>query len=213
MTTPAKTVRVTTVTVSAIYAGALYVAGLRLNQDVKHVLAYLPTLGGFAVVGFDKWFWKASILRRVLPRPRVDGLWKTTLKPSPDSHIPAGGNRGPIPAYVVIEQSYWSIHVCLFTGESKSSSKAASFTQSPDSQQQTLMFTYTNQPKQEHLARSPRHIGACELDIAKAAPTSMSGLYFTERLTRGDMELSLVDRSIRHASFQEADQHTQKTSP
>lgn len=41
------------------------------------------------------------------------------LVPSPESHIPEGGNRGQITTYMTIEQNFGSLHATLRTKESE----------------------------------------------------------------------------------------------
>jgi hypothetical protein len=194
MSAPVKTARWTATAVSAVYAGVLFLSGIRLQGEVKQGLAYLPALLGLLVVALDKWLWKLPPVHRFLSRPRIDGLWATTLRPTPESQIPVGGNRGPINAYVVIEQSLWSSHISLYTSESASRSLASTIREHKDSAHSTLTFSYENTPQQQHRSRSPRHVGACELSIGTKAPLSLSGYYFTDRFTKGDMELTLLSR-------------------
>jgi hypothetical protein len=106
MQNPSKVVRLVAALVSAAYAVAIYASGVHLQNDFKHALAYLPTILGLGVVAFDLWLWKISGIHRFTGRPRIDGAWVATLLPHPDSHIPPGGNRGPIDAAVIIEQTY-----------------------------------------------------------------------------------------------------------
>ncbi len=92
-------------------------------------------------------------------RTRIDGLWRVELVPTDESHIPAGGNRGPIPGFLVISQSYWSVYVRQFTVESASRSRAF-FWEHPDgAEAETLTFVYENVPQQQYQHRSQRHLG------------------------------------------------------
>jgi hypothetical protein len=212
MTHPARIVRWTTVAVGLVYGAALYFSGLKLDADLKHILAYLPAILSLAVVAFDRWIWKWPLICHFHNRPLVHGLWRTELRPDKDSHIPEGGNWGPISGYLVVEQSYWSIALTQFTAESASYSKASSFLKHKDSDKQMLVYVYDNQPKRAHLSRSARHIGGCELEVASGSPTTMSGSYFTDRFTAGGMELRLVDRTTNYVDFSQADAHGQQSA-
>jgi len=125
MTTPAQSVRWGAATASTLYGVLLYLLGLKPEQDLKYAFAYVPALLGYLVLVFDKWAWRWPGIHHLTGRPRLDGTWRTTLTPSPESHIPAGGNRGPIRAYLTIEQSYWTLHATLRTAESASRSSNA----------------------------------------------------------------------------------------
>lgn len=181
--------------VSALWAVALYVSGFHLATDLRHALAYLPSAAGLLVVGFDLWFWKAPLIRKVSGRPRIYGTWAATLQPSKDSHIPEGGNKGPITAAVVIEQTFFTTAIRQYTEESSSKSDTSTITADRDARQgKTLYFTYSNIVTPEHAPRSPAHHGAALLDVVGDAPASLSGMYWTARLTTGSMSLTLVDR-------------------
>lgn len=203
----AKVVRFTVLATGLVYTVVLYISNIQLDTPTKRAIAYLPTIASLMVVGYEKWLWKLPLIRKTHTRPRLDGLWRATIEPDPDSHIPDGGNTGPIEAYVVIEQSLWSTAICLYTEESESHSMAASFVKRHDSSQQTLSFTYDNEPRRRHTNRSPRHIGACELYPSNGTPNSMRGKYYTDRFTAGEISLSLIDRSTNFSDFASAKSH------
>lgn len=209
---PSLTVRRTAIGVSAAYALVLYLTGIHLQDGLRQALTYLPTVAALAVVAFDKWVWKWSVIGRLHDRPRVEGLWRCQLTPDKQSHIPQGGNWGPIESYVVIEQTFWSVSVVQHTDQSSSYSKATAFTSRPGSQLQSLIVAYNNEPNREHIQRSVKHSGACEYRAGKH-PTTMSGPYFTDRFTAGDMELRLIDRSTHHADFATAKAHAGRMTP
>ena len=199
--------RVTVVAVGAAYAGATKISGVSLDSTTKQVVALLPVLAIGALVVWDLWLWRAPGLHRLTGRPRIDGLWSATLEPTSESHIPTGGNRGPIPAYLVITQSYWSLAVRLYTAESTSDSRAFFWARRPGASWETVAFVYENTPQQKHQHRSPRHLGTCQLDPTDSSPRQMIGTYFTDRYTKGDMSLIRVDRTRGHASFAAARDH------
>lgn len=195
MTSPARTVRITVSAVSAIYAIVLYVSGIRLQHDARQLLAYLPSVFGILVVIFDSWAWKWPAIHNLTGRPRLDGTWITSLRPHQDSHIPKDGDRGPIQAAVIIDQTYWSLGVTLLSQQSTSYSTAASLRRHGDSRdRRTLTYTYANEPAQEHRPRSQPHAGATQLQVSGRRPTQITGTYWTDRLTVGDLDLRLLDR-------------------
>ncbi|WP_456316488.1 Cap15 family cyclic dinucleotide receptor domain-containing protein [Streptomyces luteolus] len=156
---------------------------------------------GLAVVVFDRWMWRWPGIHRLVGRPRLDGTWHVELRPHPDSRIPRGGNRGPIHAYMLIEQTYWSLHAVLMTAESSSSSRTAAVRGNQGSQRHVLEFVYGNEPRLEHQPRSRSHTGTCLLTITERIPQTLSGRYWTDRLTMGDMDLTYLDRATTYASF------------
>jgi SMODS-associating 2TM, beta-strand rich effector domain len=213
--TPIKnSVRVTAVVVNAVYSAVLFLSGVELDSLTKKILALLPAALAAVVVVFDKWAWKWPRVRDWHHTPRVEGLWLASLTPHADSHIPEGGNRGPIEAYVVIEQTFWTISIAQFTAESASYSRTATFLRHGQSAQRTLSYLYDNDPRQEHRPRSPRHVGACELRTPRGCPSSLEGSYFTDRYTQGEMTLTLIDRTTNYVDFKAAKTHADsRTQP
>ena len=104
MSDPSRPVRYAVTAAGTIYAVALYASGFRFDTSIRQVLAYLPAAAALAIVAFDLWDWKWPGVHRLVQRPRIDGTWLTTLTPHPDSHIPEGGNRGPIDAAVLMSR-------------------------------------------------------------------------------------------------------------
>lgn len=210
---PTRLVRYAVVGVSLVYTAVLYLAGLRLDTQYKQVLALLPLVAALVITAWDLFLWRVPGLDRLTRRPRLQGLWRAELHPTAESCIPEGGNRGPILAYLVITQTYWSIAVRQYTGESKSDSRASFWQRSPDAAVETLAFLYENNPEQRHQARSPRHLGSCTLDSTSRAPQELVGVYFTDRYTKGDMTMTLIDRSTGHPSFSAAQSYQPRTCP
>ncbi|KRB80091.1 hypothetical protein ASE01_00870 [Nocardioides sp. Root190] len=209
MTTIKNSVRITALAISAIYTGVLFLSEVELDTWAKRIIAALPTIAAFAVVAYDRWLWKLGPALQLHQTPHLGGLWKATLTPHQDSHIPEGGNRGPIDAFVVVEQTFWSVSVALFTVESKSYSRTSTFIKHGESSQRSLSFLYDNEPRIEHRVRSPRHVGACEISTPRGEPTRLQGYYFTDRLTKGELVLEFVDRTSNHSDFASAQAHCQ----
>ena len=64
-----------------------------------------------------------------------------------------------------------------------------------ESKEQTLLtYTYRNEPRAEHRPRSAPHRGACEFTVVGRLPKYITGTYWTDRFTVGDMDLTYVDR-------------------
>jgi hypothetical protein len=195
MSNPARTVRFAVTGSSAAYALTLYAADVQLDTTTKQVLAYLPAVAALIVLAFDLWLWKWPLIHKAVSRPRIDGTWLSTLTPSEDSHIPPGGNRGPITTAVMIDQTYWSVSATLLSPESRSYSTSAAIRRNGGSRSQAVLaYTYQNEPAQEHRPRSQPHLGASEFHISGRQPEEISGTYWTARLTAGDMHMRLLNR-------------------
>ncbi|MGY4684451.1 Cap15 family cyclic dinucleotide receptor domain-containing protein [Micromonospora aurantiaca (nom. illeg.)] len=165
-------------------------------------LTYLPTFLIIGVVAFDLWVWKWPGVARIANHPRIGGTWRARLQPHPDSHIPRNGNRGPIEAAMIIEQTYWTLAIRLLTSESASISTSATLRPEGDSKEQRILtFTYRNAPRYEYRPRSQPHGGAVNLTITGRAPNRLVGNYWTDRFTMGDIELELLERRTDYPTF------------
>ncbi|RPE84870.1 hypothetical protein EDF28_0812 [Curtobacterium sp. PhB137] len=185
------------VTVSAIWAAVLFLTGLDLDYDLRRLLAYVPSLVGFAVVVFDLWLWKIPGVSKITGRPRIYGTWQAKLTPNANSRIPERGNWGPIIGAMVIEQTFWTMSIRFHTDQSSSSSTTAALAADSESKQsRSLYFTYANKARQEHNERSYPHHGTTLLQVTGLDPQILEGSYWTDRLTAGDITLTLVDRRV-----------------
>ena len=202
---PANTVRLTATLVGLAYAVLLYLSGLHLQDGWRKAVSYLPTLATLLLALWDIWAWHLPGVQRLSKRPWLAGTWRATLSPTSDSHIPTGGNRGPIKAYVVIKQSFWFTTVRQYTSESRSESIASVWAESGG--EYRLTFTYANRPKQQLESRSRAHLGTSSLDVVGLRPTTMAGEYFTDRYTKGDMALTFVDRKTCLGDFASLQAH------
>ncbi len=206
---PAGVTRIVTLLVSGIYSIVLWASGIQLPGLARFIVSILPTVVAALLVVWDLEFWRVPGVQRLTRRPDLRGLWHVTLTPHPDSAIPAGGNRGPIEAFMEVSQSYWSIHLRLYSEESSSKSTAASWLPTFENGVDGLTFTYLNTPETAVSHRSPRSAGACNLDTTSLKPQEIEGRYFTDRLTKGDMRLTFIDRKMGYPSFAAAKKHSE----
>jgi hypothetical protein len=204
---PGRVIRITATLVSVAYAVVLAVSGIHLQTAAKQVVAYIPTAIGLGLVLFDKVAWRWPGIHMFSGRPRIDGTWRGTLIPNPESKIPGGGNRGPIDAAVLVTQTYWTLHVTLMTAESSSDSTVATIRRVGESRSRSrLTYAYLNEPRQEHRPRSNPHGGATTLDRTGRLPDQMTGAYWTDRLTAGDMTLTRLTRDTGFNTLKEVNE-------
>lgn len=201
---PAILARTITLIVSGIYSAFLFIVGFDLPSWWRLVVSFLPTIAVLGIVAWDLWIWRWPGVQQLTRHPDLRGLWQVSLTPHRDSAIPEGGNRGPITAFLEIKQTFWAVHIRLYTDQSSSKSTATSWLPTYESSVDNLTFTYDNTPKTSESPRSMRSSGACNLSPTSLHPTEMEGMYFTDRFTKGDMTLSFIDRSSGHATFRAA---------
>jgi hypothetical protein len=80
-----------------------------------------------------------------------------------------------------------------------------------DGSDRALTYTYANRPQQKLEHRSRPHIGTAALDVVGLRPSIITGEYFTDRYTKGDMTLRLIDRTTGYPDFASAQQHGRST--
>lgn len=185
------------IAVSAVWAAVLFLTGLDLDDGVRRLMVYLPSLIGLLVVAFDLWLWKIPGISKMTGRPLIYGTWQATLTPNPESRIPDGGNWGPITGAMVIEQTFWTTAVRLHTEQSSSASTTAQIVSANASKQsKNLFFTYANRARQEHNQRSFAHHGTTLLHVTGIKPHTLEGSYWTDRLTAGDIVLRFINKKV-----------------
>ena len=193
--------RYATVVVSAIYSSILYFTHADLVLPVRLFLSILPVLVIGGLLAYDKWLWKLPVIATWHTRPVLIGMWSTTIRPTANSHIPEGGNRGPIEAYVVIEQTFWTTHISLKTAESTSSSLAAAFYSRVEGDGRRLVWSYSTTPRSAVRDRNYSHLGQGEIAVPPGGADVLEATYFTDRLTTGDMTLRRVSMDVKGWTF------------
>jgi hypothetical protein len=103
---------------------------------------------------------------------------------------------------MVIQQTFSSVSLRLFTAESHSETISARVVRCDDGNW-SLAAVYRNTPRLQVRERSPLHHGALLLHVQGGAVPTLSGQYWTDRLSQGEFLLS--GRSgVRAYSFEEA---------
>lgn len=181
--------------VSFAYGIALFLTGTHIPDSVAHALAFSPTGIGLGAVVFDLWLWKWPVLQRFNNRPCVAGAWIGEIKPTGIN--PNSGEDVPwvVESAIVIEQTFWTISITALTAESVSHSSAATITSRTESKaHKVLSYVYLNEPSQAVRHRSHPSNGACNLSVVGDRPTTVSGSYWTDRKTTGDLEYRYVGK-------------------
>jgi len=154
------------------------------------------------LVLFDKWVWRWGIFRGwLVKRPRIWGTWRATLRST--YRDPATGEPiAPITAFMLIRQTYSRITLRLMTPESCSDVIAVDL-RDGDTGCFSLASVYQNTPRLGVRDRSPIHFGALLLQIPQNEETVLTGHFWTDRDTRGEIELA-DRRKGYHYTYQAA---------
>jgi hypothetical protein len=144
----------------------------------------------FVWVVFVKWAWKWSIWQNwLVPFPDLNGTWKGFIR-SNWVNLETGQQLSPIPALLVIKQSFSRTTCRLMTAESSSESFAESFEIEPDSGAKLFVYSYRNEPKPSVKKRSEPHEGTAKLRVCKDKKLRLEGKYWNDRSqpVSGEME-------------------------
>jgi hypothetical protein len=131
--------------------------------------------------------WRWSIVRRFTGVPLLAGTWRGIIESSFTK--PDGTRVAPIPAALRITQNASALTVTLFTGESSSKSSSVQLMRLDD-ERWRLNWLYENVPRLAVRDRHDRHCGAAELFLGGRDGEEMSGEYFTDRLTQGELHFT-----------------------
>lgn len=188
-----------------VWLTALWVQGMPvLSTDFLKPFGIV--VGATTIVAglFDRYAWAWGAFRGwYVKRPDLRGTWRVAMQTSWESD--AGVPGGPIHGYAVVRQTLTTLSVRLMTSESRSRLVAHSLRQEEDGVF-VLDAVYRNEPDIElQGVRSDIHHGAFTLQVYGSPPEELRGHYWTDRLTRGSMELTL--RSPRlFETFESAEQ-------
>ncbi len=157
------------------------------------------------VIVFNKYCWAWKVFRGwYVKRPDLRGTWKVELHScwvNPETKEPVP----PITAYAVIRQTLISMSFRLFTKESKSVLIAHSIEIQEADDLYKLVGVYRNEPNIElQGVRSEIHYGAFSLEIHGEPVTELEGHYWTDRGTKGRVQMSESARKYSN-SYQSAE--------
>ena len=103
---------------------------------------------------------------------------------------------------MVIRQTLSSLRIRLYTAESESETLSAKVHCCEDGTF-TVAGVYRNTPRLGVRDRSPLHHGSILLSVQGDPPQSLSGEYWTDRLSQGELELTARAMTFAH-SFDQA---------
>ena len=180
------------VTVSALaWFGLAWQAGVNLSV-AKEFFALLPKVVSVdlvLIVVFARWGWKLRCFRGwLVPFPNLHGSWLGLIYSDWVSQE-TGERTQPIPVMLTVNQSFWHIHCLMQTGEMKSYSTAEGFNIDQEKQLRQLAYIYTSKPRICLNKRSFPHDGAIVFEIVEKPNLKLTGRYWTERKTTGEIRL------------------------
>lgn len=176
-----------------IWGLSLIVSGTPVGKE--HVAPFSVVVSVLVLLGlaFEHILWRQRWLHGwFVKRPDLRGTWRVELKS--DWTDPQAGRKTPlIVCYMGVNQTLSKLQMHLMTLESESWLIAEGIRFSLNGNGYQVAGIYTNKP-QMHLRgdRSEIHQGAFVLDThgSPARPDSMTGEYWTDRRTSGQMDFT-----------------------
>jgi len=178
-----------------VWAGVLYMNGVPVYSALLKPFSWVVTAVALIWEAFDRWIWRWKFLHPwFVTRPDLNGTWKGRLTSNWSN--PTTGQPTPSrEAYLVVRQTYSNIDMRLFTRESSSETLAAQIIEDAVGIH-TIAAVYRNVPKMLNRDHSQMHNGAVLLHVRGNPPISLDGGYWTDRETKGEIELETRNQHL-----------------
>jgi hypothetical protein len=172
-----------------VFAGTYLVFFATSHQPLDDVIKPLGAAGATAalfVLALEHYLWRAPLVGGLITnRPDMRGTWRGTLQS--DWTDPESGEAQPADddVYLVVHQTYWSVTARLLTAESRSEPLVGIIEDVAG--RARLLAIYRNEPRSALREHSPIHHGAVILDCSGRPPLRLTGAYWTDRRTGGEL--------------------------
>jgi SMODS-associating 2TM, beta-strand rich effector domain len=171
-----------------LWFAILWLSGQGVSLNGLRLFASIPGIVLLFAVVFDRWAWRWPVMRRYVAQlPDVRGTWKGTIVTTWRSED--GAEVEPIPAFLVVRQTFTGIWARLLSERSASETVSAKLVAAADGVM-TMAAVYRNTPRMRERAKSPMHFGALLVELHHDPVQSLVGHYWTDRQTGGDMEFT-----------------------
>jgi hypothetical protein len=184
------------------WAVMLFVEGVHLKAAYLKPYSVVVTVVVIGMILFDRWLWRIPPMPRLLRCPVISGTWKGTIQSSWKD--PATQERiDPVVAYFAIRQTYSTISLRMLSEESRSESLVAALERRVNSIPR-LTSTYENTPGVLIQDQSRIHHGALLLEVHGMPANRLTGWYWTDRDTKGEVVLRQHTHKV-FTRFEDAD--------
>lgn len=173
----------------SLWLGLCFLGNIQ-PMDLKESLKLMTTTGVIVYFGrlaYYKWFWKMKAFHFAHKTPYLDGEWKGKL--ISDYGQEETGKLIEKEVTVIINQPYISkVFIKQISDESFSKSYADSVV--VDEHNDVLLtYSYLNEPNADVRDRSEISFGSVRLSMDSKESKVLKGNYWTDRKTRGRIEL------------------------
>lgn len=187
---PKLVIRYTAIVVGLVWSVAIAINGWHLNKTSLKLLGLVPLALALLFTIFDLYLWRIGPMLRVSKTPDLRGTWLGTY----DSEwLDAKGKlqRSSGPVALVVKQTFTTTSIVLVADKSRSYSTLAQIQQQP-SGEFNIDYFYSNTPKVKFRRELTNHAGSARLILGSVRPMKSTGEYWTDRLSRGSLELAWV---------------------
>lgn len=193
-------IRVGAYVLIAFFALGSWVTSGALDLGPFKYLSASVFLATLLFTAWDLWLWRTPWCQTIPAVPvSLRGTWKGTLE---SSWIDSNGKKiDPKDAFLVVRQSSTLVNAALLTNESKSSSSLAAVITSEGTS--AFHYMFFNKPKMKHEGVSRMHHGSTTMDISGKPARRVTGRYWTDRDTRGELDFNVKHKKIAD-DFEEA---------
>ena len=185
-----KVIRNTAYVVGFVWSLAIAVNGAKLSNNWSKGLSFVPLAVALTFALYDNVLWRWRPILPIAHRPDLAGTWL--------GHVDAEWldvneklQRSTGLVALVIKQSFTRLSIVLLAEKSRSFSIVA-LARQLDSGEFAVDYIYANSPKVKYKAQLPAHTGSAELTVSSVRPLSFTGEYWTDRLSRGSLDLQWV---------------------
>jgi SMODS-associating 2TM, beta-strand rich effector domain len=167
--------------------------GLALGNEppiFKLLSLTVTVVGGMLTLVLNKlwpWVWRTFPAIQRSTFPNLNGTWKGDLVPTWVNPATAA-IAPPIPVEITIRQNLFATTLTLKSDESTSHSTRSILEAFRETKKFRVWYSYNNDPQAQVRHRSSPHEGVAFLDLDyDADPHKLTGRYYTERKTTGDI--------------------------
>jgi hypothetical protein len=193
--------------ITALWFGVLLLQGTEVKAE--HLAPFGTVVSALVMLSIltEHWFWRIMWLNKaIFKTPDLRGTWHVEMK-SEYVDPETGKQKDPIECYYCVTQSLSKLQMHLMTPESESWLIASSIDPSPKGLGFQISAVYTNRPGiHQRGKKSEIHYGAFIMEThgdSDTQPSRIIGEYWTDRITRGALEGSLLTRK-RHTLYSNA---------
>jgi hypothetical protein len=182
--------RITISLAAAIWFIAAWMLGLAPDSSWFRPLGIASSAVVLILLLFDALLW------RLLPywavrKPNLRGIWKANLT---SSYLNSEGKNVDFGCFLVVRQTYSSIHIEMLFPKSESTSRSANLVSVDGSHE--LWYSYESTAHSLDREDNPPHRGAAKLRISDGRNTKIAGDYWTDRKTKGRLNATKHAKQI-----------------